>query len=216
LRKGLLGQILRCLADASQGNHGIERCNISQVKPQEQGTIGGLPNLDYVFSQQARSPDEDKITQVVEKYGSGLKYSEQRALNDMVDGAASGDLPHLQHALENGSPASRAAFAEIMRKEMGLDVQVLEGSEKSPKDFTFLIHSANDGVETLRLNYDSQANGGWGSWDVSKGYPNGKGPVNFYHPRPDDNWIGRNDPNSAADFLKQWQYSIYTVYDGPR
>jgi hypothetical protein len=128
-----------------------------------------LENFGYL-AQPVYGANEKALSASVEKYGATLDYKQKNQLDEMISTTALGQTDKLKDALKNSTPETRNAFAEVMRKEMGLDVS-LSNKENGGFDLTASPHS---GLTRVSISQDKQ----WAQPMISSDWPNGKAPMN--------------------------------------
>jgi hypothetical protein len=145
---------------------------------------------DTYFSQPVYGTDSKAVAQTVEKYGSKLDYHQKQNLDDMISATSLGQTDRLKEALQNSTPEARNAYAEVMRKEMGRDVD-LTNKDNGGYDLSIYGDSGLTKIDIAQDKKSTPAN-------VSSGFLNGKAIMNT------DPWKMTTDPkyvNQAIDKL---------------
>ena len=188
--------VAKPLAGDGHQEHALSIDEIKQKISQmlDHGTDGKAPpaespakldkplNAEY-FSQPVYGSDEKAISQSVEKYGSKLDYKQKQNLDDMISATALGQTDKLKEALGKSTPEARKALAEVMQKEMGLDVDL---NEKANGGYDMHMYRQS-GLFQMSFSQDKQ----WAPTTASSGFLNGKAPMNS------DPWEMTKDPKSV-------------------
>jgi hypothetical protein len=162
------------------------------LKPAESSSTADRPlQGHFVYdSQPVYGADSKAIGQSVEKYGSKLDYHQKQNLDDMISSTALGQTDKLKDALQKSTPEARNAYAEVMRKEMGLNVTL---DNKANGGYDLNVYDKS-GTSKIEMSQDEQ----FATAKISSGWENGKAPM-FANP-----WImseDRQTVNHAMDNL---------------